>query len=47
MRGMAAKKSRGLVSYDGQPTVVRNFFEILPETEVAEPRRRAKKRKGV
>ena len=44
---MATRKSRGLVSYDGLPTVIKNFFKILPETEVKEPRSRSKKRKGV
>lgn len=44
---MATKKSRGLVSYDGLPTVIRDFFKILPETEVKEPRKRAKRKKGV
>jgi len=46
MREVATRKSRGLVSYDKQPTVIRSFFQILPETEVEEPRKRAKKRKG-
>lgn len=44
---MAARKSRGLVNYDGLPAVVKNFFEILPETEVDGPRKRVKKEKGV
>ncbi len=44
---MATKRSKVLVSYDGLPTVVRNFFEIVPETEVSGPPKRVKKRKGV
>jgi len=41
---MPKKKPRGLVDYGGQPSVIRNFFEILPETDVKEARKRAKKK---
>jgi len=40
---MGRKKSRGLVDYSGQPTVIKNFFEILPKTEVKDSRKRARK----
>jgi hypothetical protein len=43
---MQRNKTRGLVDYGGQPTVIKNFFEILPETEVKEASKRSKK-KGV
>jgi len=41
---MPKKKSRGLVDYGGQPAVIRNFFEIQPETDVKEARKREKKK---
>jgi len=37
---MPKKKSRGLVDYSGQPKVIRDFFEVLPETEVDEASKR-------
>jgi len=44
---MPKKKTSGLVDYSGQPTVIKNFFEILPESEVKEPRKQSKKKQGV
>lgn len=47
VRGMANKKSKGLVSYNGLPTVIEDFFKLLPETEAKKPGKRARKRKRV
>lgn len=44
---MTSKKSRGLVSYDMLPTVIKRFFKILPETEVEEPRKRIRNDKKI
>jgi len=44
---MVTKRSRGLVNYDGLPTVIRNFFKMLPERGAKGSRRRDRKEKEV